>query len=200
VITLFEYAPSGNCYKVRLILTQLGLPFERVAIDTKKGETRTAEFLRKNPNGKVPVVQLDDGTFLPESNAILWYFAEGTPMIPSDRLARAHVLQWMFFEQYSHEPYIAVARNWISYAGIPPGKEQDLKDRQQRGYAALDVMEKHLASRTFFAGDRYSIADIALYAYTHVAHEGEFQLSKYSAILGWLERVKNQPKHITIDK
>jgi glutathione S-transferase len=200
VIRLFEYAPSGNCYKVRLILTQLEIPFERVAIDTKKGETRTADFRAKNPNGKVPVVQLEDGTFLPESNAILWYFAEGTSFLPADRLQRAQVLQWMFFEQYSHEPYVAVARNWISYAGIPPGKEQELKERQERGYLALDVMERHLASRTFFAGERYSIADIALYAYTHVAHEGQFDLSRYSALLAWLERVKSQPSHLTIDR
>jgi glutathione S-transferase len=197
VIKLFEYAPSGNCYKVRLILTHLELPFERKPIDTKAGETRTDAFRAMNPNAKVPVVQLDDGTFLPESNAILWYFAEGTPYLPPDRLSRARVLQWMFFEQYSHEPYVAVARNWISYSGIPPGKEQDLEERIQRGYVALDVMERHLQSHPFFV-ERYSIADIALFAYTHVAHEGRFDLSRYPAIRAWIERVQSQPRHVSI--
>ena len=200
MIRLFEYAPSGNCYKVRLLLTQLELPFERIAIDSNAGGTRTAEFLAINPNGKIPVVELAPGVHLPESNAILWYFAEGTRFIPSEKLDRARVLEWMFFEQYSHEPYVAVARNWISYRGIPPGKEQELKERQQRGYAALDVMEQHLAKHSFFAAERYSIADIALYAYTHVAPEGDFDLSRYPAINAWLARVKSEPHHLTIDR
>jgi glutathione S-transferase len=198
MIKLYQFHPSGNCYKVRLLLHQLGLPFETVETDIGTGGTRSLEFKAKNPIAKVPTVELEPGVFLAESNAILWYFAEGTPFIPTDKLERARMLQWMFFEQYSHEPYVAVARAWIAYFGIPPGKERELEERIQKGYAALDVMEGELTKRPFFAGERYSLADITLYAYTHVAEEGRFELARYPAIRAWFERVQAQPRHLRI--
>ncbi len=197
---LYQYHPSGNCYKIRLLLHHLNIPVQLVDVNTKAGETRTPEFRAKNPIGKVPTIELEPGVFLAESNAILWYFAEGTRYLPDDRLLRARVLQWMFFEQYSHEPYIAVARNWISYAGIPAGKEVELQERQEKGYMALDVMEDELRQKRFFVGERFSIADIALYAYTHVAHEGKFQLVRYPAIQAWMDQVASVPGHIQIDE
>ena len=151
-----------------------------------------------NPNGKVPVLKLEDGTILTESNAMLWFLAEDTRFLPQTRLDRAQVLQWMFFEQYSHEPYIATLRNWISYADKRKEFAREIEEFRPKGYGALGVMEKHLELRKFFVGDSYSIADIALYAYTHVAHEGEFDLSNYSAIRKWLSRIENQPRHIPI--
>jgi glutathione S-transferase len=198
MIKLYQFHPSGNCYKIRLLLHQLGIPFETVELEIGAKGTRSLEFKAKNPIARVPTVELDPGVFLAESNAILWYFAEGTPFIPTDKLERARMLQWMFFEQYSHEPYVAVARAWIAYFGIPPGKEQELEERIQKGYAALDVMEGELTKRPFFAGERYSLADITLYAYTHVAEEGRFDLTRYPAIRAWFERVQAQPRHLRI--
>ena len=189
---------SGNCYKVKLVLTQLGLPFEWVAIDTMKGQTRTPDFLARNPNGRVPTLELDDGTCLAESNAILWYFAEGTPLVPATRLARAQALQWMFFEQYSHEPNIATSRYIIRYLGNPPERREALAARVEPGYAALGVMEGHLKAREWFAGRHYSIADIALYAYTHCAGEGGFDLERFPAVRAWLTRLKSQPSHVAM--
>jgi glutathione S-transferase len=181
-------------------MSQLGLPYQRIERDILKGETRTPAFLRKNPNGRIPTIELEDGTFLFESGAILWYLAEGTAFAPADRLARAKTLQWMFFEQYSHEPYIAVARFWKHFCEtLTPQQEANLPDIIRKGYAALDVMEKHLATNAFFVGDRYGLADIALYAYTHVAHEGDFDLARYPHITAWLARVKAQPGHVTIE-
>jgi glutathione S-transferase len=197
MLKLYDYLESGNGYKVRLLLTQLGLPFERVELDILKGETRTPEFLRKNPNGRIPVLELDDGTCLAESNAIQFYLAEGTALLPDDRLRRAQVLQWMCFEQYSHEPYIAVVRFWM-LSGMAREREAEVQERQRCGYQGLDVMERHLSTRAFFVGDRYSIADISLYAYTHVAAEGGFDLSAYPGVRVWLERVAAQPGHIPI--
>jgi glutathione S-transferase len=198
--TVYDFTGSGNGYKVWLLLAQLGLPYKRVECDILKGETRTPAFLKKNPNGRIPTLELDDGTFLFESGAILWYLAESTAFAPADRLARAKTLQWMFFEQYSHEPYIAVARFWKHFFDkLTPQQEAALPDLMKKGYAALDVMEKHLASSTFFVGGRYGLADIALYAYTHVAHEGDFDLSRYPHISAWLQRVKAQAGHVTID-
>jgi glutathione S-transferase len=197
MLRLYDYLESGNAYKVRLLLTQLGLPFERIEMDILKGATRTPEFLAKNPNGRIPCLELEDGTFLWESNAIQFYLAEGTPFLPADRLERAQVLQWMFFEQYSHEPYIAVVRFW-HFAGMVEKNRAQLAERVERGYAALGVMESHLAKHDFFVGGRYSIADIALYAYTHVAEEGRFELGRFPAIGRWLERVRSQPRHIPI--
>ncbi|OFW99081.1 MAG: glutathione S-transferase [Alphaproteobacteria bacterium RIFCSPHIGHO2_12_FULL_66_14] len=199
MLTLYDYMDSGNGYKVRLVLAHLGLPYKLVECDILKGETRTPEFLKRNPNGRIPTLQLEDGSFLAESGAIIWYLAEGTPLAPKDRKARAETLQWMFFEQYSHEPYIAVARFWKHYLPkLTPLQEMDLPNRMKGGYAALDIMEKHLSTRQFFVDDRYGLADIALYAYTHVAHEGEFDLSRYPGINAWMARVTTQPKHVTI--
>ena len=197
---LFDYLSSGNAYKVRLLLTQLGIPFERIEVDILKGESRTPAFLAKNPNGRIPVLEIEPGIFLAESNAILTYLADGTPFVPRDRLERARVLEWMFFEQYSHEPNIATVRFWITHLGLNEERRAQLEPKRTLGYAALGVMERHLESRQFFVGDRYSIADIALYAYTHVAHEGGFELGRFPAILAWLGRVARQPGHIPITR
>lgn len=195
---LYEFSPSGNAYKVRLLLTQLEIAFERVEMDILKGETRTPEFIAKNPNGRIPVLEIQPGLFLSESNAILFYLSEGTQYLPNDRLERAQVLQWLFFEQYSHEPNIATSRFWISILGKASEYQDALNKKRELGYAALEVMEKHLIDHTFFVGERYTIADIGLFAYTHVAHEGGFDLTRFPAIKAWLERVEAQPKHITI--
>jgi len=196
---LYDYLSSGNGYKVRLVLHQLGIPFELVLLDILKGETRTPAFLARNPNGRIPTLELDDGTCLAESGAILWYLAEGTSLLPEDRLQRAQVLQWMFFEQYSHEPYVAVARAWLHLFGLDDERRRQLPQKQKLGYDALGVMEGHLASRTFFVGERYSIADVALYAYTHVAHEGGFELGRFPQLRAWLDRVAAQPGYVSIE-
>jgi glutathione S-transferase len=200
VIRLHDNLASGNGYKARLLLAQLGVPFRRIEYDIDRAETRTPEFLRMNPNGRVPVLELEDGRFLPESNAILFYLAEGTPFLPDDRFGRAQVLSWMFFEQYSHEPNIASPRYWITH-NLPMTEERraTLEPKRRLGYAALGVMEAHLKDcGGFFVGDRYTIADIALYAYTHVAHEGGFDLEGFPAVRAWLGRVAAQPGHVPI--
>ncbi len=193
---IFGMSASGNCYKVKLLLEQLGSPYEWEEVDILKGATRTPQFLAMNPNGKVPTLEIKPGRYLPESNAILCYLAEGTSFWPRDRFEHAQVLQWMFFEQYSHEPYIAVARFICKF--LPPDhpRRATLPQLRERGYQALAVMEQHLSQREFFVGDKYSIADIALYAYTHVAADGGFDLSKFPAINAWIERIKVQPKFI----
>jgi glutathione S-transferase len=196
VFTVYGMSDSGNCYKVRLALEQLAAPYRWVEIDTGRGDTRTAEFLAMNPNGKVPTLQLEDGSFLPESNAILHYLADGSPLLPGGRLERARVLQWMFFEQYSHEPYIAVARSILRYQPPDSPRRAELPRLRERGAAALAVMERQLEREPFFAGPRYSIADIALYAYTHCAGDGGFDLAAYRAVSAWLQRVKAQPRHV----
>jgi glutathione S-transferase len=197
VLRLYDHLFSGNGYKVRLLLHQLDIPYERVELDIERGETRTPEFLALNRNGRVPLLVLDDGTTLAESNAIQCYLADGTPLLPEGRLERARVLQWMFFEQYSHEPYIAVVRHWC-HTGEADAKPEETAVRRARGYEALDVMERHLAGRDWFAADRYSVADIALYAYTHVADEGGFDLARFPQLGAWLDRVRAQPRHIPI--
>ena len=200
MLTLYDFMGSGNGYKVRLLLAQLGTPYRLVECDIMKGETRTPEFLKKNPNGRIPTLQLEDGTHLAESDAILWYLAEGTAFAPAGRLARAQTLQWMFFEQYSHEPYIAVARFWRHFFDkLSPQQELELPGRMEKGYAALGVMEQHLARHQYFVGDRYGLADIALYAYTHVAGEGGFNLDNYPQVNAWMARVAAQPGHVSID-
>ncbi len=197
MLRLYDFLESGNGYKVRLLLHQLEIPFERIELDITQGATRTPEFLAKNPNGRIPLLELEDGTCLAESNAIQWYLAEGTPLLPDDPIARVRVLQWMFFEQYSHEPYIAVVRFWL-HQGLAAEKSKEIEERRPRGYEALSVMESQLAANDFFVADRYTIADIALYAYTHVAHEGGFDLSDYPSVRAWLERVHDQPGHVPI--
>jgi glutathione S-transferase len=196
MLRLYDYYDSGNGYKVRLLLTQLGLAFEYVEKDIMKGETRTPEFLALNPNGSVPVLQLDDGTALAESNAILFYLAEGTPYLPADKLERARVLQWLFFEQYSHEPYIAVVRFLLRHTAADDPRRSILEQRRKGGYDALGVMERHLAECSFFAANRYTIADIALYAYTHVCDQGGFDLGPYPAVRAWLARVERTPGYV----
>ena|ERR1700689_2537090 len=201
MIRLYDYLPSGNGYKVRLLLTQLGIPFERIELDIIKGDTRTPDFLRKFPNGRIPAVESDEGRLLFESNAIVSYFAEGTPLMPVDRFQRGQVLQWLFFEQYSHEPYIASVRYLVIHPDVQDPRRTILETLMRpRGYDALGVMEGHLQSREWFVGEHYSIADIALYAYTHVADEGGFELAGYPAIRAWLGRVKSQPRYIPITR
>ncbi|MBW4644098.1 MAG: glutathione S-transferase family protein [Goleter apudmare HA4340-LM2] len=199
-LRLYDFLPSGNGYKLRLLLTQMGMPFERVEVNILKGETRTPEFLSKNPNGKIPVLEIEPGKYLAESNAILVYLSEGTEFLPYDRFLRAQVLQWLFFEQYSHEPFIATPRFWISILGKEKENHAAIKQKQELGYVALKVMEKHLTSRKFFVGERYTIADIALFAYTHVADEGGFDLIQFPAIQAWIEQIKALPGYISINQ
>jgi glutathione S-transferase len=195
---LYDSAVSGNCYKVRLLLAHLGMTYERRELSVTDRSNRPALLGGLNPALRVPTIVLDDGRSLAESNAILWYFGDGTRFVPDDRFERAQVLQWQFFEQYDHEPYVAVARFWLHYKGgdFDPAA---LASRQETGYRALDAMEKHLTDREYFVGSRYSLADISLYAYTHVADEGGFDMKRYPAINAWLARCAAQPGHVTID-
>lgn len=197
-LRLYDFLPSGNGYKVRLLLHQLGIPFEYVELDILQGETRTPEFLVKNPNGRIPVLEIEPGVFLAESNAILIYLSRGTDYLPCDRISEAKVMQWLFFEQYSHEPNIATSRFWISILKQADQHQAALAQKQQAGYAALGVMEQRLSQHPFLVDDRYTIADIALFAYTHVAHEGGFSLEQFPGIRAWIERVQQQPGHIAI--
>ena len=195
---LYNYQPSGNCYKIRLLLAQLNIPFELIDIDILKKESRTSEFLSSiNPNGRVPVLQVGD-RFLPESNAALWYLAKNTPYLPMDDFEQAEVLQWLFFEQFSHEPHIASVRYWISILKAEDQYKDQITLKRKWAYAALDVMDAHLSTHAFFVGGQYSIADIALYAYTHVAHEGGFDLSGYDSINRWFRAVESQAGYVTL--
>ena len=197
--TLYSMRRSGNCYKARLALAQLSIPFRLIEVDILKGETRTPEFLAKNPSGHVPLLEVAPGRYLPESNAILWYIAGGTPLAPEDRIDRAEALEWMFFEQHSVEPNLGSAHFWLTQ--VKGGRELQthaLEDWTEYGYQALGVMEKHLSRHVFFAAGRYTIADIALYAYTHTANETGFDLTGFPAIRTWLKRVADQPGHVTI--
>lgn len=187
---------SGNCYKVKLMLHLLELPYEWVPVNILRGETREEAFLKLNPNGKIPVLQLDDGACLWESNAILNFLAEGSEFLPSDARLRTQVLQWQFFEQYSHEPFLAVARYIKVHLGMPEERREEYEAKRYDGYHALNVMEQQLVRTPFLVGDHYSIADVALYAYTHVAEEGGFELEGYPAIRAWLQRVASHPRHI----
>lgn len=198
MLRLYNFLPSGNCYKIRLLLTQLGIPFERIEVNILEGESRTPEFLAKNPNGRVPLLEIEPSQFLAESNAIIYYLSEGTQFLPQDSFLRAQVLQWLFFEQYSHEPFIATSRFWISYLGKAEEYKATLEQKRAPGYAALGVMEKHLQQHSFFVGEQYTIADISLFAYTHVAHEGNFDLGGFPTIQAWIKRVEDQPLHISI--
>jgi glutathione S-transferase len=198
---LFDYPASGNGYKVRLLLAHLDIPYEYIPVDILKGETRTPQFLARNPNGRIPLLELDDGSCLAESNAILFLLARNTPYWPDAALAQAQALQWMFFEQYSHEPNIATARFWLTIKKIERTAFTDelLRQKQSLGRAALEVMDHHLRQQRFFVQDSYSIADIALYAYTHLADEGGFDLRPHRCVCDWLDRVRAQPGHVTID-
>jgi glutathione S-transferase len=195
---LYDYLDSGNGYKIRLLFALLQQPYSWQELDITKGATRTPQFLAKNANGRIPTLELDDGTHLAESDAILWYLAENTPFIPADRLGRGQVLQWMFFEQYSHEPYVATPRFIVRHTPADSPRRAELPDRLARGRDALSVMESHLKTRSYFVGERYSIADIALYAYTHVAPEAGLDLSAYPNVLAWIGRVSAHPRHIPI--
>ena len=196
MLTLYDYLDSGNGYKIRLLLAQLKRPYRYVELDIMRGETRTPQFLAINPNGRIPVLQLDDGRHLAESDAILWYLADGTPMLPADAFACAQVLQWMFFEQYSHEPYVATPRFIMRHLPADDPRRAELPQRQARGREALSVMEGHLATHPWFVAGRYTIADIALYAYTHVAEDGGIPLEPYPAVRAWLARVRAQPGYV----
>jgi glutathione S-transferase len=215
-VLLYNSQPSGNCYKVRLLLAHLGIPYERRELDVVDRSNRPDVLGGKNPALRVPVLELDDGRHLAESNAILWYLADGTSRnaaagrsrdrgaeggqyLPGDAYERAKVLQWLFFEQYDHEPNIAVARFWVGILGQPERFAEELVAKRAGGYRALDAMESRLADGPFLVGDRYTIADISLYGYTHVADEGGFELDRYPGIRAWLDRVAAQPGHVTID-
>jgi glutathione S-transferase len=200
MITIYGMIDSGNCYKPRLLMAKLGRPFRHVEVSSHDGGTRAEAFTAKNPNAMVPLLEFDDGRLLAESNAMLLHLGEGTRLVPQDAYARALAYQWLFFEQYSHEPYIAVRRALLTF----PSRKKDatperLQQTLDRGVKALGVMEKRLAEAPFFAGGEISIADIALYAYTHVAEEGGFDLSAYPHVTAWIGRVENDPGHVPMD-
>jgi len=190
---------SGNCYKIKLLAALLDIEHEWVHVDILAGDTRTRDFLARNPNGKIPLLELDDGRYLSESNAILNYLAADTAFLPQDPFLRAQVLQWQFFEQYSHEPYIAVARFIAKYQGLPDDRRDEYQAKQAGGHKALAVMESRLSAHPYLVGSRLSIADISLYGYTHVAHEGGFELAGYPGIRAWLQRVSAEPGYLDME-
>ncbi len=197
--TLYSMQRSGNSYKVRLALAQLGIPYRLEEIDILQGESHTPEFLAMNPSGQVPLLEVAPGRYLAESNAILWYVAGGTPLAPDDRIDRAEAMQWMFFEQHSLEPNIGAAYFWLTLIkGGRDLQQHALEDWMENGYRALGVMERHLAGHRYFAAERFTIADIALYAYTHLAHQADFDLARFPAIRDWLDRVAAEPGHVTM--
>jgi glutathione S-transferase len=198
-VLLYDSPVSGNCYKVRLLLAHLHIPYERRTMDVVDRSNRREVLGELNPALRVPTLVLDDGRPLAESGAILWYLGEGTRFVPEDPYERAQVLQWMFFEQYDHEPAIAVARFWLAYSGRPDEFADRLPERTAAGHRALAAMERHLDGRQFLVGTGFTLGDIALYAYTHVADEGGFDLERYPALRAWLERVASEPGHVTID-
>jgi glutathione S-transferase len=199
---LHQMQVSGNCYKVRLVARQLGVPLTLRDYPLHGGQTRTPAFLARNPNGRVPLLELEDGRCLAESGAILWHLAEGSSLIPADPWERAQLLQWMFFEQYSHEPYIAVARFWLAFApkDALEKKRHLVAEWHSKGHDALGVMETHLSRHAWFGSERYSIADIALYGYTHCAADGGFDLAVYPAVRRWIGRVAAEPGHVMLDE
>jgi glutathione S-transferase len=199
--TLYSMQRSGNSYKVRLALSQLAIPYRLVEIDILRGESRTPEFLAKNPGGQVPLLEVAPDRYIAESNAILWYVAGGSALAPRNRIERAEALQWMFFEQHSLEPNIGAAYFWLAL--VKGGRELQqhaLEDWTEQGYRALRIMENHLKHHRFFAADRYTVADIALYAYTHLAHECDFDLTPFPAVRAWLERVAAQAGHVRLEQ
>jgi glutathione S-transferase len=195
---LYDFALSGNCYKVRLLMAQLNLAYERVNVNLLKHETRLPEFLQKNPQGKVPILEIEPGLYLPESNAILLYLSEGTNLLPPEKLDRAQITQWLFFEQFSLGANLSRPRFWISIAHQAEQFASEIQYHQQLGYRALEVMEQHLTTQRFFALNRYTIADIAIYAYTHMAEAGGFEMEKFPQIKAWCDRVQAQPRYVAI--
>lgn len=189
---------SGNCYKIKLLMVHLDIAHEWIDMDILQGDTQTESFLDKNPNGKIPLLELPTGQYLSESNAILNYLAHDTDYLPDDPWLRANVLKWQFFEQYSHEPYIAVARFIAKYLGLPEERRKEFESKKIGGYKALNVMENALTHANFLVGQTITIADISLYAYTHVAHEGDFDLTHYPAIQAWLQRISSHARHVTM--
>jgi glutathione S-transferase len=198
-VLLYDSPVSGNCYKVRLLLAHLDIPFERRTMDVADRSNRPRVLGGLNPSLRVPTVVLDDGRAIGESGAILWYFGEGTRFVPDDPYDRARVLQWLFFEQYDHEPNVAVARFWLGYSGRPEAMPDRLEEWHRNGNRALAAMEAQLEGREWFVGDGMTLADIVLYGYTHVAPEGGFELEPYPSIRAWLDRVASQPRHVPID-
>ena len=202
-LVLHEYPASGNCYKIRLVAAHLGLPLERKSYDIMKGETRTPEFLRDvNANGRIPVLQ-DGDRFLTESNAICYYLANGSDLIPDGHYEQADMLRWMFWEQYNHEPNVATLRFWMRFVGLDAltdAQRVQISGKREAALAALDLMDKHLAGRKRFAADQFSLADICLFAYTHVADEANFDLEAYPEIVRWMERVMTMEGHVGLDE
>lgn len=198
MVKVYGDIQSGNCYKIKLLMSYLSIEHEWIAVDILQGESKTDEFLRKNPNGEIPVLELSSGKFLSESNAILNYLAHGTKYLPDDSWQRANVLKWQFFEQYSHEPYIAVARFIAKYLGLPEARQAEFESKKAGGYKALAMMEQQLSKTEYLLDYGMTIADISLYAYTHVAHEGGFDLSSYPAIQAWISRIAAQPYYVSM--
>lgn len=190
---------SGNCYKIKLVAALLDIAHQWVPVDIMAGEARTAQFTAKNPNAKIPLLEFDDGRVLWESNAIIDYLAKGSVLLPDEAFLQAQVLQWQFFEQYSHEPYIAVARFIAKYQGMPESRRAEYEGKQAGGHKALAVMETRLAAHPYLVGDRLSVADISLYAYTHVAHEGGFDVSGYPGVQAWLARIESEPRYVSME-
>ena len=199
-LKIYGDSRSGNCYKIQLLCAEMDIDYDWQEVDILAGDTRTPQFLAMNANGRIPLLALPDGRFLPESNAILYYLADGSEFFAGDAFARAEIMQWMFFEQYSHEPYIATSRFIIKYLGNPRDKQVALEEKKVGGLAALDIMEQQLTDQSFFTGDKFNIADIALYAYTHVADEGGFELDDFPRILEWIERIEGRPKFVPMAK
>lgn len=198
MLKLYGMSGSGNCYKPVLLMAHLGLRHQWVEVDVIGGGTRQPEFLALNPNGKVPLLELEPGKTLSESNAMLTYLAEGTAWLPEDRWARAKVMEWLFFEQYSHEPAIATVRFWVKYLGKRRLWRDKITQTMDKGYAALQVMEQRLAQSAFLTGEQPTIADIALYAYTHVAHQGGYEMNRFAALQAWMARVAALPGHVVM--
>ena len=195
-LKIYGDSRSGNCYKIQLLCSEMGVDYDWEEVDIIAGDTRTPQFLAMNANGKIPLLALPDGRYLPESNAILFYLADGSEFFAGDAYARAEILQWMFFEQYSHEPNIATSRFIIKYLGNPADRQSGLEEKKIGGYKALEIMEQQLRRHAFIAGDNYNIADIALFAYTHVADEGGFKLDDYAAIREWITTIKGRPNFV----
>lgn len=198
-LTIYGDSRSGNCYKLQLLCAEMQIPYDWQEVDILAGDTRAPEFLSMNANGKIPLLALPDGRYLAESNAILCFLADGSDFFGHDAFSRAEILQWMFFEQYSHEPYIATSRFIIRYLGNPPERQADLQQKKDGGYAALGVMERQLEEHAFIVGEQFTIADIALFAYTQVADEGGFDLAGFPAILGWIQHIKSRPRYAAME-